>query len=102
MSKNIEYFMTSIVESMIDETQSLPHEVIEIVLAQFMRADPTLAQESSSKTKKTAQSAPEDDDPIPLAEYSAAYNMAKNVTNTCVDKMSRYVSQYFSLSLIHI
>jgi len=96
MSKNIEYHMTSIVESMIDETQSLPHEVIEIVLAQFMRADPKLAHASSSKAKKGAQSAQDETEPPPLAQYSAAYNMAKNVANTCVDKMSRYVSQYFS------
>lgn len=100
MSKNIEYHMTSIVESMVDESQTLPPEVIEIVLAQFLRADPKLAHASSSRAKKGVQTAQDDFDFVPLAQYSAAYNMAKNVANTCVDKMSRYVSQYFSNCIV--
>jgi len=97
MSKNIEYHMTSILECMIDETQGLPTEVIEIILAQFMRVDQALANGTSSKAKKAASAGDTDaaQSTISIASNSAAYNMAKNVANTCVDRMSRYVTLYF-------
>jgi sister-chromatid-cohesion protein PDS5 len=87
--------MTSILECMIEESQGLPHEVVDVVLAQFMRADP---RAGGGLTKKSAQSSEADavQTTIPLAQYSGAYNMAKNVANTCVDRMARYVSQYFT------
>lgn len=87
--------MTSILECMIEESQGLPHEVVDVILAQFMRADPRAAGGSKKKSAQTNE-ADAAQSTVPLAQYSAAYNMAKNVANTCVDRMARYVSQYFT------
>jgi sister chromatid cohesion protein PDS5 len=94
LSKNVEHHMTMILEGLIDESQSLPSEVIDTVLAQFLRADPRLATGASTKGKK---SAPVGDRQatLLLKEAPPAYNLAKNICNSCADKMARYVTRYF-------
>lgn len=92
ISKNVEYHMTNMLSTLIDECQSLPSGVVDIILAQFLRADPGTY---AAHTKKGA-----DAEANMPREMSPAYRMAQSVCNMCADKMTRYVGQYFSSVLI--
>jgi len=97
LSKNVEYNMTGLLECMIDECQALPVEVVDIILAQFLRADPRSTRTAPGRTKKSGFPATDDKQPtLQLKQLTPAYNMAKNLCNACTDRMARYVSQYFS------
>lgn len=87
--------MTAILATLVEETQSLPPEVIDTILAQFLRADPRVAASSTVKGKKTAP-VDENQATLLLKEAPPAYNMAKNICNSCPDRMARYVTRYFS------
>lgn len=96
LSKNVEYYMTGLLNCMIDECQGLPTEVVEIILAQFMHADPN-ARSSLSRSKKSGAQPSADDSQSKLQrQVPSSYHLAKNLCNTCADRMSRYVSHYFS------
>lgn len=88
LPKNLEYHMTSMLCTLVDECVSLPAEVADKVLAQFLRVDPSSL--STSSKKGASQSLQVE------SETSAAYNMARAICNTCHEKMSRAIGQYFS------
>ncbi|KAK4541300.1 hypothetical protein LTR36_008058 [Oleoguttula mirabilis] len=92
LPKNVEYHMTNMLCTLVDECVALPNGVIDIILAQFLRADPS-ALAHGSKKGEAQQS-------VILRETNPAYNMARSVCNTCAEKMSRAVGQYFSSVLI--
>lgn len=93
LSKNIEYHMTSMLVTLVDECQSLPTGVVDIVLAQFLRADPStfLLQAKKSGDRR---------DMPQLQQLPAPYNMAKSICNSSSDKMTRAISQYFSSVIV--
>lgn len=70
--------------TIIDEFESLPSEVIDIVLAQFLRSDPFAANGGASISRQP----------------SPAYIMAATICNDCPNPMSKYVSQYFSSVIV--
>lgn len=96
LSKNIEYHMTGLLESVIDECQALPTQAIDIVLAQFLRADPR-ANPIFAKNKKNGhvQSSNNTEPILSYGRLPASYVLARNLCNTCVDRMARHISQYF-------
>ena len=94
MGKNVELHMTAILIIMVDESASLPPEVIDVVVAQFLRIDPHVANGSSGKSKKTLVD--DKQSTLLLKELPPSYNMAKTICNTCPEKMARHVSQYFN------
>ncbi|KAJ9639413.1 Sister chromatid cohesion protein pds5 [Coniosporium tulheliwenetii] len=85
LSKNVEHHMTAVLATLVDESQGLPAEVVDVILAQFLRADPRAMSGEST---------------LLLKEAPPAYNMAKNICNACPEKMARYISQYFSSVII--
>ena len=92
LPKNLEYHMTSMLCTLVDESPTLPSGVVDTILAQFLRADPnTISSGSKKGSTEPSQN---------LLEASAAYNMARAVCNTCHEKMSRTIGQYFSTVLI--
>ncbi|EKG10862.1 Armadillo-like helical [Macrophomina phaseolina MS6] len=95
LSKNVEHHMTAVLATLVDESQGLPGEVVDVILAQFLRADPRTIANNSSKGKKGIQ-IDERQSTLLLKEAPPAYNMAKNICNSCADKMARLISQYFS------
>lgn len=100
--------MTDILIQLIEECNSLPGEVVDIIVAQFFRANPTALQNISGKKPKpdaggkgagaAGAKAKEEDKQMKLisALPPPAYNMAKAICNSCVDKMARQICQYFS------
>ncbi|TFK41636.1 armadillo-type protein [Crucibulum laeve] len=70
LAKKIEIFMADILIALIDECQSLPSEVLEIILAQFVQ--------KSSKFERSG------------------HRLAVQVCNAAADKLQRHVCQYFT------
>ncbi|KAI7084892.1 hypothetical protein KC356_g6327 [Hortaea werneckii] len=91
LPKNVEYHMTQMLATLVDECGALPDGVIDLILAQFLRADPS----SLSQGKKGEALAP-----LTMREVTPAYNMARSICNSCSDKMVRAVGQYFNAVLI--
>ncbi|KAF2836720.1 sister chromatid cohesion and DNA repair protein [Patellaria atrata CBS 101060] len=95
LSKNVEHHMTSVLATLVDECPNLPPQVVDIILAQFLRADPRVLSAGGTKSKKVDQ-LEQNQSTLLLKEAPPAYNMAKNICNSCSDKMGRHISQYFS------
>ncbi|KAG9792142.1 hypothetical protein KCU95_g5470, partial [Aureobasidium melanogenum] len=90
LGKNVEHHVTSLLVTVVDESPSLPNDVVDIILAQFLRLDPTTFPLQLNK------SALESSRPFHLQLPPPAYNMAKNICSSCPDKMSRMVAHYFN------
>lgn len=89
LAKDVEMHLTDMLINLIDESQgSVPAGVVDAIISQFLRAAPPGG--SRSKEQNGNQST------LLIKTEPAAYVMAKNICNGCADKMSRYVSQYFS------
>ncbi|KAK7516808.1 armadillo-type protein [Phyllosticta citriasiana] len=98
LSKNVEHYMTKLLIVLVDEAQSLPAEAVDVILAQFLRADPRVLS-GGSKSKKGAQY-DERQSTLLLKEAPPAYNMAMNICNSLPEKMARLISQYFSSVIV--
>jgi sister chromatid cohesion protein PDS5 len=94
-AKNIEYLMTDILVQLVDECNTIPGPVVDIIIAQFLRAGPANAQATAAKKSKHGKTDPQQQT-LQAHILPPAYNMAKTICNSCVDKMSRYICQYFS------
>ena len=99
LSKNVEHHMTAVLSILIDEAPTLSSDVVDVIVAQFLWADPLSLSSGSSKAKKnsvvdTKQST------LLRKEAPPAYNMAKNLCNTCPDKMARLIGTYFSSVIV--
>ena len=95
LTKTVELEMTSILATMVDETTSLPIDVIDVIVAQFLRTDPRALAGSGSKSKKNGV-VDEKQSTLFLKDLPPAYNMAKTICNSCPEKMARQMSQYFN------
>ena len=101
LSKNVEYRLTALLIALVDEGSSLPTEVIEVILAQFLRADIRSLGRLTGNSKKSNQ-IDERQTTLLLKEAPPAYNMSKNICNTCADKMARYVGIFFSSIIVEV
>jgi sister-chromatid-cohesion protein PDS5 len=90
LSKNAEFHMNEILVTLVDEAPTLPTEVIDIIVAQFLRAAAT------GKAKQNGDSKDDKQSTLEMKELPAAYKMAEFLCNSCPEKMSRYISQYFN------
>lgn len=96
LGKNVEFNMTLVLVTMVDESATLPSEVVDVIVAQFLRTDPRAMSGFTGKKEKKAAAVDEKQSTLVLKELPPAYNMAKTVCNTCPEKMARYISQYFN------
>lgn len=95
LSKHVEFNLTAVLECMLEECGALPGEAVESILAQFLYADPATTG-SSAKSKKCDNVTKIEEGQVKLqTQLPPSYTAAKNLCNTCVDRMARYVSQYF-------
>ncbi|KAL9598954.1 MAG: hypothetical protein Q9219_004137 [cf. Caloplaca sp. 3 TL-2023] len=93
--KTLEYNMTQLLVSLVDEAVNLPPEVVDIIVAQFLRTDPKALSGSGAKNRKNGV-VDEKQSTLVLKQFPPAYNMAKYICIACPDKMARYFSQYFN------
>ena len=96
LGKSVEFHMTSILVTMVDESTTLPSEVVDVIVAQFLRTDPRAINGMVGKGKKTAAAVDEKQSTLTLKELPPAYSMAKTICISCPEKMARHVSQYFN------
>lgn len=96
LGKSVEFNMTNILVTMVDESDILPVDVIDIIIAQFLRTDPRALGKTASKSKKNGIVVDERQTTLVLKDLPPAYNMAKTICNTCPEKMARHISTYFS------
>jgi sister chromatid cohesion protein PDS5 len=101
ISVNVAHNLSALLIELASASTDLPDEVIDIVMAQFLRADPrTLSSTAAAKSKKGTVQIDDKQATLLLKEAPAAYTMAQDLCNVCSDKMSRYVLRYFSSVLL--
>ncbi|CAO2651464.1 Nn.00g040340.m01.CDS01 [Neocucurbitaria sp. VM-36] len=98
LSKNVEHNMTEVLSTIIDEAPAVTHDVVDIIVAQFLWADPTTLG-GSAKGKKSAQIDAKQST-LRRKDAPPAYNMAKNVCNAFPEKMARLIGNYFSSVIV--
>jgi len=96
VGKSVEFNMTNVLVTMVDESESLPVEVTDIIIAQFLRTDPRTLGGAASKGKKNGITVDGRQTTLVLKDLPPAYNMAKTICNSCPEKMARHISTYFS------
>lgn len=97
LGKSVEHHISSLLITVVDESSNLPSDAVDIILAQFLRLDPSTFP---LQVKKSAR-ADEQRGIFHLQQIPPAYGMAKNICTSCPDKMARMVSQYFNSVLSH-
>ncbi|KAH9866567.1 hypothetical protein J1614_008257 [Plenodomus biglobosus] len=98
LSKNVEHNMTEILSTIIDEAPAVTHDVVDVIVAQFLWADP-ITLGSSAKGKKGVQLDAKQST-LRRKEAPPAYNMATNVCNAFPEKMARLIGNYFSSVIV--
>jgi len=98
LSKNVEHHMTAILSILIDEAPVVSSDQVDVIVAQFLWADP-ITLGSSAKGKKNV---PVDTKQSTLLRKEAppAYNMAKNLCNAFPEKMARLFGTYFGSVIV--
>ncbi|KAI0405369.1 armadillo-type protein [Xylaria palmicola] len=89
VAKDVEFHMTEVMVTLLDESSSLPPSVLDVIMAQFLRAAPRAGHREKADPNGTQTT-------LLPKEEPEAYVMAKTVCNSCPDRMARYVGQYFS------
>ena len=97
LSKNVEHHISSLLITVVDETPALPTDAVDIILAQFLRVDPSTYPLHAKKPVRADQQRTV----FQLQQIPPAYGMAKNICTSCPDKMARLVSQYFNSIYSH-
>ncbi|RDA87696.1 hypothetical protein CP532_3817 [Ophiocordyceps camponoti-leonardi (nom. inval.)] len=100
VAQDVEILLAEMLMEVIDESPgSIPATVIDAIISQFLRAAPPGGSEGGKGGGgggRNNKNAHDKQTTLLLKTEPPAYTMAKNICNGCADKMSRYVSQYFS------
>jgi sister-chromatid-cohesion protein PDS5 len=91
--------LTALLTTVVGGANNLPDEVIDIVMAQFLRADPRSIA-STSKPKKGSAPVDEKQATLMFKDAPAAYTMAQEICIGNDSRMARYVLRYFSAILL--
>lgn len=97
VAKNVEFDMTRVLVTVIDESLVLAPEVVDIIVAQFLRVDPRVLDK---KGKRSDVPIDAKQDTLLMKDYPAAYNMAKAICQACPERMTSHISQYFNNVII--
>ena len=95
IAKAVNNHMTMILATLVDESASLPQEAVDMIVAQFLRADPRVVGTADGKPKKGA-TVDASQSTLTMRELPPAYNAAKTICNECPERMAHEVSKYFS------
>ncbi|RYP55559.1 hypothetical protein DL770_010900 [Monosporascus sp. CRB-9-2] len=89
VAKDVEYHMTDILITLIEESSSLPPSVTDVIMAQFLRAAPPGGHRDRTGLEGNQTT-------LLPKEEPEAYVMAKTLCNSVPERMARFVGQYFS------
>ncbi|CRK41455.1 hypothetical protein BN1723_005144 [Verticillium longisporum] len=90
VSKDNARRMSEMLITLIEESSGISPKIIELIMAQFLRAAPPGGASSRPERDNSSQST------LLLKSEPLAYVMAKEICMQCSEKMVHYVSQYFS------
>ncbi|KAJ5488657.1 hypothetical protein N7539_003547 [Penicillium diatomitis] len=99
VAKGVEFDMTRLLVTVIDETPVLAAEVVDTIVAQFLRVDPRVL-DNPKKGKRAEAAFDAKQDTLLLKDYPPAYNMAKAICQACPERMTSHISQYFNNVII--
>lgn len=99
VAKGVEFDMTRLLVTVIDETPVLAAEVVDTIVAQFLRVDPRVL-DNPKKGKRADEPLDARQDTLLLKDYPPAYNMAKAICQACPERMTSHISQYFNNVII--
>lgn len=99
VAKGVEFDMTRLLVTVIDETPVLAAEVVDTIVAQFLRVDPRVL-DNPKKGKRADAPLDAKQDTLLLKDYPPAYNMAKGICQACPERMTSHISQYFNNVII--
>lgn len=99
VAKGVEFDMTRLLVTVIDETPVLAPEVVDTIVAQFLRVDPRVL-DNPKKGKRADAPVDTKQDTLLLKDYPPAYNMAKAICQACPERMTSHISQYFNNVII--
>ncbi|KAJ9664720.1 Sister chromatid cohesion protein pds5 [Neophaeococcomyces mojaviensis] len=94
LAKLVEFQIQQLLTYVVEEA-TLPQDVTDIIISQFVRVDPRSTQEPSHK-KKSSEPKDKTQSTLLLKDYPPAYNLAKGICAACSEKMSASISQYYS------
>jgi sister-chromatid-cohesion protein PDS5 len=92
IAKDVEYSMQELLGVLVEDAASLPPSVVDVMMAQFLRA----AAPGSARDRHNHVPIDENQATLLAKEEPEAYQMVKHLCQMYPDKMSRFVSQYFS------
>jgi sister-chromatid-cohesion protein PDS5 len=92
VAKDVEYSMQELLGVIIEDANSLPAKVVDVMMAQFLRA----AAPGSGRERRDHVPLDETQATLLAKEEPEAYQIVKHMCQLYPDKMSRFVSQYFS------
>lgn len=99
VAKGVEFDMTRLLATVIDETEVLAADTVDTIVAQFLRVDPRVL-DNPRKGKRTDAPVDAKQDTLLLKDYPPAYNMAKAVCQACTERMTSHISLYFNNVII--
>ncbi|KIW40584.1 uncharacterized protein PV06_07769 [Exophiala oligosperma] len=98
ISKSVEYHLKNLLVAVVDEV-TLPQDVTDVIISQFLRVDTGDSQDVSQKGKKRgAQDTKQAT--LLVKDYPPAYNMAKALCTSCPEKMTTQITQYFGTVIV--
>lgn len=98
ISKSVEYHLKNLLVAVVDEV-SLPQDVTDVIISQFLRVDAGNGQDGTHKGKKRgAQDAKQAT--LLVKDYPPAYNMARSLCTSCPEKMTAQITQYFGTVIV--
>ena len=100
IAKNVEFDMTRLLVTVIDETPVLAPEVVDVIVAQFLRVDPRVMDNPSRRPRRGDAPVDAKQGTLLLKDYPPAYNMAKAICQACPERMTSHISQYFNNVII--
>lgn len=91
VAKDVEFMMQDMLSCIIEEASGLPQKVVDVIMAQFLRA-----AAPGSKDRNDSVPVDENQATLLLKEEPEAYQIAKHLCQSFPDKMGRFVGQYFA------
>ncbi|KAL2270417.1 hypothetical protein VTJ83DRAFT_2601 [Remersonia thermophila] len=92
IAKDVEFSMQDMLGVLVEDAASLPAPVVDVMMAQFLRA----AAPGPARDRHNHVQLDENQATLLAKEEPEAYQMVKHLCQLYPDKMSRFVSQYFS------
>ncbi|KAL5115366.1 Sister chromatid cohesion protein pds5 [Pleosporales sp. CAS-2024a] len=99
LSKSVEHNMTELLSTVIDEAPAVTHHVVDVIVAQFLWADP-VSLAGAAKGKKGVHVDAKQSTLLRRKDAPPAYRMARNVCNAFPEKMARLIGNYFSSVIV--